>query len=342
MKKYLFLFIVSLVALGFGCQQADIEETAPEPIVSEAEGLHETIYTSFVINTHDWCNPELSIATLNRIIDLHEEYELPVDIYLDDQVVQIYEQQATDLIERLKSSPYVAVSYHLRPPYPYYGEMDFLELDDMSKDALTATILNYEEHRIDLSTGELLEEPGGYQYLKDLIGYAPYIVGSTGNSNKVRKVLVEIYKDKGAIFSVARNEGYSDFGDSQDGLWSRPEDFEVKVYEPRGHKAGEKFLLDVIEEVSNLPTSFVNLKWHENNFYTWFTPWGEVYYTDQNKTEALEPPFDLSKAGEGSEMKIADEQAEQWSRYEECLIYAKNHSEIFTVINARDLATMVK
>lgn len=350
MKKILFSLLTFSLLFGFGCSQKDESsppidnETSTPPITSNFT-LQKTVYTDFVINTHDWTDPEKSIATLNKIIDLHEKYQLPVDIFLDDQVTQVFKAQYPglqnpDIIERLKTSSYVAVSYHLRPPYPYYWDYDWLGLDEMSDAEIEKTLRDYEEHKIDLVTGQPTDEPGGYQLLKDLLGYAPYTAVVMG-SKKVMPILAEIYKEKGAVINVTHS-GTTAWGETQYGLWMRPEDLEVKVYEqPSSHKTGEKILTDALATLPATRPVFINLKWHENNFYTSGTPWGSVYSSVANAKDMLYPPYDLSQAMVGVKVKTSAEQAEQWTRYEECLSYVKDHPEIFTVINARDLVGMV-
>ena len=352
-KYFAFCFLTVGLLFSFGCSQNSNQtttntnsvipannnsQTEVSNTVPSIDSLNKTVYTAFIINTHDWANPELSIATLNKIIDLHEEYQTPVDIYLDDPVVQIYQEQAPDLIERLKTSPYVAVSYHLRPPYPYYWDFDWLDLDKMKNNDLATLLLNYEEHEIDLSTGQPTIEPGGYQLLKDLMGYPPYTAVVMG-SRKVMPLLAEIYKDKGALFTLTHS-GTTGWGEVQNGLWMRPESQEVKVYEPRGRKSGEDILTENLAQIgTNLP-AFMNLKWHEDNFYTSGTPWGPVYWTDEKERGTLSPPYDLSQAMVGVKVKTQAEKDEQWTRYEECLSYVKNHPEIFTAINAKELTNM--
>jgi hypothetical protein len=358
MKKIFFsgLLLAGLL-LGAGCQQSDstnlnsnsssansgdgLEKSVKNQVyVAPIESLEKTVYTAFIINTHDWTDPEESIATINRIIDLHEKYQLPVDIYLDDQVTQVYAKQAADLIDRLKTSSYAAVSYHLRPPYPYYWDYDWLGFNKMSNQEIDKILRDYEEHAIDLSTGEPTEDSGGYQYLKDLIGYAPYTVVVMGPT-KVMPILAEIYKEKGAQFNLTHS-GNTAWGEVKYGLHMRPEDLEVKVYEPRGRKSGEEILEESLAEISESRPAFMNLKWHEDNFYISGTPWGPVYWNDNKERQFLSPPYDLSRATVGMKVKTAAEQAEQWTRYEECLVYVKNHPEIFTAINAKNLAEMVE
>lgn len=323
-KNFLTVGILAALFFGFGCQK-DTSET-------EHVALKQTVYTAFIINVHDWVYPEQSIATLNKIINISEEYQTPIDIHLDDQIVQIYKEQAPDLLERLKTSPYVAVSYHLRPPSPYFWDWDWLGLEEMDDETLYSTIKNYEEHKIDLATGQSTDEPGGYELLKELMGYPSFVVSGAGTNRRVRAAADQVWLEKGAIFVVKHNET-TGWGEKLDGLWLRPEDLEVKVYEKRGHVATEDMMADALAELPETRPVFLNLKWHENNFYTWKPAWDIVY-------KSKEPPFDLSTAS--AEVKNEEEQAEEWMRFEGAIVYVKNHPEIFTAINARDLAGMIE
>lgn len=334
LNKFLIFNFLSLCLLfGFGC--SDTTSTTSDNSVDTVPvgSLKKTVYTDFIINTHDWTNPTESIATLNKIVDLHEKYQLPVDIYLDDQVTQIFATQAPELIERLKTSSVVAVSYHLRPPYPYYWNYDWLGFDKMNSEEIETTLRDYEEHKIDLATGQPTDEPGGYQFLKDLMGYAPYAAVVSGGK-KVAPILTDIYKEKGAVFNVTHS-GTTVWGKAKDGLWLRPESLEVKVYETKSRESGEDILTTALGKLGDTRPAFLNLKWHENNFYTSGTPWEPVY-------SKINPPYDLSQAMIGVTVKTQAEQDEQWTRYEECLSYVKDHPEIFTAINARDLVEMIK
>ena len=334
--KFIWIIIFFLPFLGFGCSQQEVAETSlPEAV---PKSLQNTVYTDFVINTHDWVLPEQSAVTLNRIIDLHEKYQIPVDIFLDDQIVQVYQEQYPELLLRLKTSPVVAVSYHLRPPTPYYWDWDWLGLAAMDDVTLYNTIKNYEEHRIDLVTGLPTAEPGGYQFLKDLMGYPPFIVSGIETTRNIHQTACKIWLEKGAIFSL-KHEGDTAWGEKSDGLWLRPEDIEVKVYELTDQTTGEEILVEALAKVPTDRASFVNLKWHENNFYSEETSWRFTYGKKQGGTN--KPPFDVDRAINDAVLKSSAEQNEMWQRYEELLIYVKNQPEILTAINARNLAEML-
>jgi len=318
------------------------EETSTLSDDTEAteEELPAGVYMTFVVNVHDWVYPEESMATINRVIDLHEQYHIPVDIYLDDPMVQLYVKEAPEVIERLKTSPLVAVSYHLRPPTPYY-DYDFIGLDALSQKDLEDLLYQYETSRLDLETGEPTDEPGGYAFLKEVMGYAPYAVGGTSVSQRVSRILAGIYKEMGAEFWVVHNK-VSVWKDQYEDLYLRPEDVEVKMYERKTYLSAQTLIEDALEGLPSDRPAFVNLKWHENNFYTSGTTWGAVYSENpEEKTGYYDPPFDLSKAGEGVPKKTQEEQDEQWRRYEEALQYVQDHADTITAVNMRTLAEKI-
>lgn len=345
--RRLFLSFLLLSLLGFGCS-SDVAPLTPNVETPVALVTSETpvatpdaLYVSFIINVHDWSNPTQSIATLNKILDIHEKYQIPVDIYLDDPVVQIYALQAKDLLERFRSSSVVAVSYHLRPPYPYYTDFDWSGLDKLSSSELKALLTNYETHAIDLTTGQPTTPPGGYQYLKDLMGYAPYTVAGV-QAGPVDKIADDLYESMGAQMTLVHGRE-TKLGKKENGLWLRPETLEVKAYEKKSRYAGEDLLNDSIAQLPTTGQRFMNLKWHEDNFYTSGTPWGGVYYDGGDKTKPLTPPFDLSVANIAaiSKPKTATEQDEQWKRYEEAVAYVAGHKDIFTPLNSPQILELM-
>ncbi|HBK33796.1 TPA: hypothetical protein DEP34_03165 [Candidatus Uhrbacteria bacterium] len=304
---------------------------------SEMEDLPTGTYMTFIINVHDWVYPKESIATVNRVLDLHEQYQIPVDMYVDDPLVQLYVNEAPELIERLKTSPLVAVSYHVRPPAPYHS-FDFVGMDTLSQEVLEDLLYDYETSRVDLETGEPTDDPGGYAYLKEVMGYAPYAVGGNSANVRVAKALADVYAHMGATFWVSHNR-LIEWRDQYEDLWQRPEDVEVKMYERKTYMSAQTLIEEALKDLPSYRPAFVNLKWHENNFYTSGTTWGAVYWEDpESKNGDFEPPFDLSRAGEGVLMKTEDQQTEQWRRYEEALQYAQDHANTITVVNMRMLA----
>lgn len=325
------LLILSLLLLS-ACQST-------QPL--EVKNEENKIYTLFTINTHDWVLADESIETINRLVDIHEEYEVPVGIYLTDPMVQLYMEKAPDLIERLKASPYVVVSYHVRPPAPYYLNFDFLDLNKMSEDEIYEIILNYETHKLDLESGEAGEEAGGYEYLKKVLGYAPPVVGIASKSPTVSKVMSKVYKELGATFAVVHGKE-SNLGDTKHDLYVRPEHIEIKLYEYKDASDSAKVVIE--ERLAELNGNedhdvFMNIKFHENNFYSNETPWDNIYFKGGDKSKAKEPPFDLSTAE--PDLKSEELENRMWQIYEDAVFYVKENSATLNPISEFDLQDML-
>lgn len=338
-----------LLLLGVGCASTTVQTPESADAVQEAvqEPTQETaetaLYVSFIQNVHDWVFPENSLETVERLIELHERYGVPVEFYLNDQVVQSYLELDPSIFGRLADSDMVAVSYHIRPPHPVYEGFDTIGLEDMNQEEQYETLYAYETHRLDLATGAYTDEPGGYAYLKQLLGYTPRVVTHT-NSRAFGEALSQVYEELGAQFAVIHGKEIS-LGERVRGLWTRPETVEVKLYEEsyrRGFGVEERFE----EWTAGFDGSrdfFLNLKYHENNFYTEGTPFGLVYWAQVGggkKEEPKSPPYDLT-AGDDTEFKTQEEQAEKWQIYEETLRYVAEHPDELTAITSADLEEML-
>lgn len=339
----LFFALSLVVLLGFGCSATTPDSpTNTADVTNDIELQSDAIYVAFIINVHDFSQPEQSITAVNKIIDLHEQYQLPVDIYLDDAMVQVYEEQSPALIERLKSSQYVAVSYHLRPPTPYYAGFHKEWFDGLQGSDLEDALRNYEMYRTDLTTGKTTTEAGGYQHLKDVLGYAPYVVTEATGKSELAQALASVYRDLGAKF-VLRHGVASNFGQSDNGLYLRPENAEVKVYEPRKTVSPEQFYEDGVSQLTATRPAFINFKWHENNFYSSGTNWAGIYYAPGQKGSVpLDPPYDLSLWMTSQTDKSDTEEALQWTRYEEMLKYTQDHTSEYTAVNSREVLNFLE
>ena len=297
------------------------------------EGKDERSEVAFIINTHDWMHPENSAATIRQIVELHDKMNIPVDIYLDDQIIQKYEEVDPEIFSLLKETPEVSVSYHLRPPYPYYVGFDWMNLKEKSSDEIRTTIENYETHAIDLATGQPTEEAGGYAHLKELMGYAPPVIA--GVAAPFQKIANEVYADMGARMTLVHGKE-TNIGAFQFNLALRPENVEVKVYE----KKDETPFADILKSALNKTSSnkYINLKWHEDNFSWSGNLFDPVYYGNKDRSEILTPPYAINGQG-GSTERTQAQKDEQWRRYEEALTYMKERNNEYRLINARDLIT---
>lgn len=297
-------------------------------------------YITFSINTQDFSYPELSIDILNDIIDLHETYDVPVDIYLTTTMVDLYEELSPELLERMKTSDVVTVDYHTRPPLPYHysGDYDWIGLADMSEEDQYDTIMEYETHGLDLETGNPTDEEGGYAHLKEVLGYAPPIAAILGSTTQTR-IAREVYADLGATFTVDHGSTYN-FGDKKGALYLRPEHYDLRLFEHVGTSDIEGVIEDAYDGALAADDGeapyVIGIKMHDNDFFAENSAWTTVYQTRAARTEG--PPYDTSLMSDL--LSDADVEA-MWELYEETVQYVASESDRFEVINGFDLLEMV-
>lgn len=332
MKKLLSsIFLLTVLS---GCTQPTphIEGETPSQTTEEKELTQHNVL--FTLNTQEFIFSEQSIETVNHVIDIHEQYNVPVDIYLDDVILQTYLREAPELIERLKSSPLVSVSYHARPPIPFYYEYDWLGLDSYSTEELKDLIEQYGSHAIDPATGETLETPGGFTYFEEVFGYPPP-AAATPTSSTVGKLMQDFFSSNGSTFLVDNGKDYS-WGERKAGMLVRPEDVEVKLFERTNETAEEIF--SELDALSGEGPYFMNIKVHDNDFIADESAWVSIYVANKKQHhKQLTPPFDLSLAE--ARTLLTDEEAEDlWTAYENCVAYAAEHPELYKVWNMAELA----
>ncbi len=345
-----FLFLLLLVSCNINNINDSDENGSKEKTVEQIPESDMKNYAMFSLNVHDWVFPEQSIETINRVIDIHEKYNVPIDIYLTDPTLHNYVDMAPDVVERLKTSSVVSISYHFRPPYPAYSHFDTIGLEDMDEEEAYETLLAYEEHKLNLETGGYYEnETGGYQFVKDTIGYAPLAVGfsafSTRNAN-IANALARIYAEKGAFFYVEHRKD-SELLDMNYGFYLRPEHVEIKWYEKvhiyiNDNLTAEDIIADMSGTYEGRKGIFINIKMHENNFYTTATPFWPIYWVDADKTIPQHPPYNTNAAAEVVQMKSQETQDAMWKWYESAVAYVAEHPELFIPINNEGVKKMIE
>lgn len=290
-------------------------------------------YVTFSINAQDFAYPELSIALLHKIITLHEQYQIPVDIYLTTTMTDLYAAQAPDLIERLKTSPVVSVSYHVRPPKPYHTKYDWLGLAQMSPAQQYDTIMNYETHGLDLATGQPTAASGGYQLLSDILGYNPYIASVLADA-ELGTAARTVFKDLGASFTIVHGRAIN-LGDTLDGLYIKPEHYDYKLFEFVGQDAATAFenaLAEAHKADGAHAPYFVGVKMHDNDFFAEKSAWLTVY-VDGGKR----PPWNANLK---SPLLSAEAQDQMWKLYESTVAYAASIHDRVTPVNAPMILAM--
>ena len=356
-RPYFLLFCIFVLFLS-ACDTEEVQYTkevqkTPEPEIKEESTPIEgtVLYVLFSLNVHDWTHAEESIATLNKIVDIHEQYNVPIEIYLDDQVMQMYYEESPELVKRLRTSSVVAVSYHLRPPTPYYTglEFDFIGLENLDETTLRETLLDYEEHAIDLETGEPTDEPGGYEFVKEVMGYAPLTVSGFEKFGKIGKIASDIYNEKGALFVVVHGKLCEEqlvveLGEKKDSLYARPSTVDVRLFESVGQDTAT-VLQEAEQEALQAGVSpvFMSIKMHEDDFYAdGVSPWRSVYYEENEKGRMVpqKPPYDIAAADDVALLTEEDRDA-IWQHYENAVAYVASRED-FAAINAFDLKEMVE
>lgn len=272
----------------------------------------EPLVTTFSLNVHDWAFPEESAAAVERVLDVHEAAGVPVDVFLTDTVARGYARDAPHVLDRLRDSPVAVVSYHVRPPYPYYPNFDWLGLADLDEDARYAVLSQYETHAVDLVEGVPTIEAGGYAGVAALVGYPPYAVGPSASAT-----MAAILVDMGATFTIDHASA-RDLGEARDGLYYRPEHVEVKLYEWEGSDPCDVLEdhLAASEDHPETGARYVNVKWHENDLYLKDTPWLYVYFEGGDTAYPLEPPYDTRAWEDDLRPTSALVQAGRWDLYE--------------------------
>lgn len=292
-------------------------------------------YITFSINTQDFAYPEQSIAILNKIIALHEQHQIPVDIFLTDTMVSLYEKQSPDLLTRLKTSPMVAVSYHVRPPKPYFHDYDWLGIERMSASQQHSMIKNYETHRVDLTTGQATKDAGGYEYLAQVLGYPPYISSALAEGELAQSVF-GVFKEFGAQMFVV-HERATNIGETRYGLYVKPEHFDLKLFEHQGERAQtiiENALAEAQRAQGARAPYFVGVKMHDNDFFAENSAWLTVY-GGRNKR----PPWNTTVQ---ADLLSASDQTAMWTLYESTVAYVVALRARVTAVNAPQMLAMEK
>jgi len=253
-------------------------------------------------------------------------------VYLTDPIVQAYLRESPELLERLRTSPQAVVSYHLRPPSPYYWNFDFLGLADLAGPDLAALLTDYETHALDLASGTPGGSPGGYDYLARLVGYAPPVVSGFSQGGPVGETLLDLYYDLGAGLYVVHGRVVEP-GETAGPLFIRPEHVEMKLYEHPEREAAA-WIRQELEPWRGEEPVYLNIKVHENNFYLWGTSWDPIFYSPGGP---LEPPFDLT-AGEGLlRYRSESEQAAQWANYEAAVAFVGANRYSYHAADCREV-----
>lgn len=325
-----------LIATFFliGCsvdQEVDEQQTTKEE-------TGQNIYVLFTLNTQEFMEPEMSLETLENVMELHEKYDVPLDIYFADFLTQKFAEDYPYIFETLQSDDMWAVSYHVRAPLPYAGSSKVTyDWDLYSPDELRSLFMQYETYTMDWVSGELTDQPGGYSFLKELIGYAPLGAGISDSNDIVENTLADIYAELGATFAVQHIDGFGssdiDYGEYNGELLIRPEHQEIRLFELSSAEA-----IDTIEDFISKNYSedgkdlFINIKMHDKDFFASDSAWSLIYSRQT-------PPYDLSVYEKAVEFLTNSERESILSKYEAVLEFIAEDSR-FTEVNLLDVSQM--
>lgn len=285
-------------------------------------------WLTFSLNVQDFSYPDRSAATVEKIIGLHEQYRVPVDIYLTDTSLFLFETQFPSLITRLRTSPYVALNYHIRPPKPYYTGYDWASVSSKSSSEQQRIIHNYETHLTDLSTGQPSAQTGGFARLRELTGNVPTIAAFQTDAALYDSVS-QVFKDLGAVMTISHSLPYINLGTQAQGLYIRPEHYDLKLFESVGQTASA--LIEAAFSKARATNGarhpyVVGVKMHDNDFFAQASAWTTIYVNGPRK-----PNWNIST--QAALKSDADQQA-QWTIYEAAVAYADSQRQRFGVMNA--------
>lgn len=290
------------------------------------------VVTMFALNTQEFTHRVEGRETLRRVIALHEETGVPLDVYLTDTVVASLEDDDPALLTTVLTSPVVTLGYHTRPPRPYRTGYDWTgELAGWAEtdpERLRALVRDYETHLIDLRLGTPTTRAGGYAHLAELAGEPPLVVGAAGDG-PIQREQWTVFAEMGASFFVAHaGEGrVTNFGDRLNGLSLRPEHVDlilIEVFEP-AHAAGgcpqswdaapepilDAAIARACDTAGSTPPCVVGVKMHDNDFFACDSAWATVYLA--RGAFSAGPPFPVDRA---AELLDETEQAHRWAFYE--------------------------
>lgn len=302
--------------------------TPTDQVVLPQEGMNSPTdtasaktYVTFTLNVQDFSYPEKSAETLERLLDLHEAYDLPLTIYFTTSMVDYYAQEQPDLFDRILTNPLVSLGYHIRPPFPFHPSTPHApDLSTYSQTQLQELITSYETHGLNLETGMVTDETGGFSKLVSLGGDRPYAVGVPVETGL--PFVLSVYADMGATF-YAGHSGAMRLGDTIGSVFVRPEQAEIKAFSEVGSDASVLLQTAWLQAIENTPQAdplFLNIKMHDNDFFAEQSAWTSVYLSRQSRK--VGPPYDLDQL---SELLSVNDLNAQWKLYEDLLLTVAQH-----------------
>lgn len=239
---------------------------------------------SFSLNWQDFHYTNETVRYLHDLLTLHEERQVPVDVFFTTWQTDLIEQ-FPDLLGRLQSSALVAMNYHIRPPKPYANNFLWGPITSPTNDK-AATILNYETHGLNLVTGMPTTNDGGYPRLATLMDYPPVCVGAIAPTSVVSYVNT-VFSNLGARMFV-RHAPPVNVSSRETGtkLFYRPEHWDWKLialFETNATDPQPSSFTQAIAWAHATTTNggsapwFVGVKLHDNDLFAEQSQWTLVY-----------------------------------------------------------------
>lgn len=289
---------------------------------------------SFSLNWQDFHYTNESAACLDALLTLHEEHQVPLDVFFTTWQTDILEQYP-EVLGRLLSSALVAQGYHVRPPKPYASNFLWGPITNPATDR-TALVLDYETHRLDLVTGLPTTNDGGYAKLTAMQGYPPVCVGALAPGSVATNVYYA-FSNLGARMFVQHSPP-TDVNtlESTTHLPYRPEHRDWKligVWDGVPSDPQPTTLTQAIAEAHDTATSgghepwFVGIKLHDNDLFAEQSEWTLVY------SNAWSRPWD---PGQYAAALPAAEQTNRFAFYASLVAEAAARRTNMNLVNSFD------
>lgn len=239
---------------------------------------------SFSLNWQDFHYTNESAAYLDAILDLHEDHQVPLDVFFTTWQTDIIEQYP-ELYGRLQSAALVVQSYHVRAPKPYASNFQWGSITNPATDK-TALVLDYETHGLDMTNGIPTSQPGGFEKINDQRAYPPVCVGALASTSLAPHVY-GVFSNLGARMFVQHNPPVNvNTLETTTHLPYRPEHRDWKligVWNPNPSDPQPTSLTQALMDAHATSTNggrppwFVGIKLHDNDLFATQSQWTLVY-----------------------------------------------------------------
>jgi hypothetical protein len=295
---------------------------------------------TFSLNVQDFSYPNLSAEVIDRAITLHETTGVPVDVFLTTTIVDLYQSNYPALLNRLLTSPVVALAYHTRPPVPYRVNFDWAGLQSMTSNQVYNVVTNYETHGLDLVTGQPTTSSGGYTKLRTLAGYAPLTAGIATETSLIGPVQTG-FSRLGAKINVNHERAVNLTNRTVRGMYEKPEHVDLRLFETNYDGVAPALILSNAFQLARnsngmAPPYFVGVKMHDNDFFASNSAWVTVYEGKRDQGPWTNAPTLKSLLISTNEM------TNMWNRYEQMARYVGSNQMRYAALNARGILSRLE